>query len=206
MATTNLIRIRVGKDSSILSALQRTINYVENPEKTEKSRLVKGYHCDPRTAAEEFALEFTATMVMNGMFEDIETDGLDDMEDMLDNVDALTDATDELADGMNSMLNGAGELEDGMPVPPEIGVTLRKEGKHAVLEVRNETEDELSNDSLSHVFERFYRMDSSRNSATGGHGIGLSTASAIVKAHGGKISAHTDTGRDFIVTVTLPLH
>lgn len=99
-----------------------------------------------------------------------------------------------------------GELEDGMPVPPEIGVTLRKEGKHAVLEVRNETEDELSNDSLSHVFERFYRMDSSRNSATGGHGIGLSTASAIVKAHGGKISAHTDTGRDFIVTVTLPLH
>ena len=57
MATTNLIRIRVGKDSSILAALQRTINYVENPEKTEKGRLVKGYHCDPRTAAEEFALD-----------------------------------------------------------------------------------------------------------------------------------------------------
>ena len=57
MATTYLIRIRVGKDSSILAALQRTINYVENPEKTEKGRLVKGYHCDPRTAAEEFALD-----------------------------------------------------------------------------------------------------------------------------------------------------
>ena len=57
MATTNLIRIRVGKDSSILAALQRTINYVENPEKTENGRLVKGYHCDPRTAAEEFALD-----------------------------------------------------------------------------------------------------------------------------------------------------
>ena len=57
MATTNLIRIRVGKDSSILAALQRTINYVENPEKTEKGRLVKGYYCDPRTAAEEFALD-----------------------------------------------------------------------------------------------------------------------------------------------------
>ena len=98
-----------------------------------------------------------------------------------------------------------GEDEDGMPVPPEIKVVLRREGRNAVLEVRNETESELTNEMLSHVFERFYRTDSSRNSATGGHGIGLSMANAIVNAHGGKITAHTDTGRDFIVTVALPL-
>ena len=55
------------------------------------------------------------------------------------------------------------------------------------------------------LFERFYRTDSSRNSATGGHGIGLSMANAIVNAHGGKITAHTSTGHDFIVTTTLPL-
>ena len=88
---------------------------------------------------------------------------------------------------------------------PKIGVSLKKEGKNAVLEVRNQTDGELTNEMLSHVFERFYRTDSSRNSATGGHGIGLSMASAIVKAHGGKISAHTSTGHDFIVTATLPL-
>ena len=98
-----------------------------------------------------------------------------------------------------------GEDEDGMPVPPEIKVVLRREGRNAVLEVRNETESELTNEMLSHVFERFYRTDSSRNSATGGHGIGLSMANAIVNAHGGKITAHTDTGRDFIVTAALPL-
>ena len=97
------------------------------------------------------------------------------------------------------------EDEDGMPAPPVIGAVLRKEGKDAVIEVRNETEGELTNGQLSHVFERFYRMDSSRNSQTGGHGIGLSMASAIVKAHGGRISARTDTGHDFIVTVALPL-
>lgn len=95
--------------------------------------------------------------------------------------------------------------EDGMPAPPEIGVILRREGRSAVLGVRNETESELTNEMLSHVFERFYRTDSSRNSATGGHGIGLSMANAIVNAHGGKITAHTDTGRDFIVTATFPL-
>ena len=98
-----------------------------------------------------------------------------------------------------------GEYEDGMPAPPGIDVILRKEGRSAVLEVRNETESELTNEMLSHVFERFYRTDSSRNSATGGHGIGLSMANAIVNAHNGKITAHTDTGREFIVTATLPL-
>ena len=98
-----------------------------------------------------------------------------------------------------------GEDEDGMPVPPVIDIALHKEGKDAVIEVRNETEAELTNEQLSHVFERFYRMDSSRNSQTGGHGIGLSMASAIVNAHGGRISAKTASGHDFIVTAAIPL-
>lgn len=98
-----------------------------------------------------------------------------------------------------------GEDEDGMPQPPVISVVLRKEGKDAVIEVSNDTDNELTNEQLSHVFERFYRMDSSRNSQTGGHGIGLSMASAIVNAHGGRISAHTTTGHNFIVTAAIPL-
>ena len=88
---------------------------------------------------------------------------------------------------------------------PPIKLSLKKEGRNAVLEVRNETESELTNESLSHVFERFYRTDSSRSSQTGGHGIGLSVANAIVNAHGGNITAHTQTGRDFIVTASIPL-
>ena len=98
-----------------------------------------------------------------------------------------------------------GEEEDGMPAPPVINVALRREGKDALIEVRNETEAELTNEQLSHVFERFYRMDSSRNSQTGGHGIGLSMANAIVNAHGGRISARTGSGHDFIVTAAIPL-
>ncbi len=98
-----------------------------------------------------------------------------------------------------------GEDEDGMPQPPVISVVLRKEGRDAVIEVSNDTENELTNEQLSHVFERFYRMDSSRNSQTGGHGIGLSMANAIVNAHGGHISAHTTTGHNFIVNAAIPL-
>lgn len=85
-----------------------------------------------------------------------------------------------------------------------IKVSLKKDGKNCTLEVSNRTTEEVSSESLAHVFERFYRTDESRNSATGGHGIGLSMASAIVNAHKGKISARTTDGHDFTVSAVLP--
>lgn len=47
---------------------------------------------------------------------------------------------------------------------------------------------------LSRIFERFYRTDSSRNSATGGSGIGLSIVKKIIEDHGGKIWATSQVG------------
>lgn len=99
-------------------------------------------------------------------------------------------------------------LENAMKYTPDGGAVktaLSVTKKSAVLTVYNTTAEPMNKSDLKFVFDRFYRTDSSRNSATGGHGIGLSIAKAITEAHGGSINAATISGSDFTVTVTLPL-
>ena len=86
-----------------------------------------------------------------------------------------------------------------------ISLTLKKQGKALVLRVCNAVEAAISPDGLQHIFDRFYRTDLSRNSETGGHGIGLSVANAIVRAHDGKIQAQMSDSHTFQMTVTLPI-
>lgn len=83
-----------------------------------------------------------------------------------------------------------------------ITLTLKKKGKKIFLEVYNDADD-LPQGKLDVLFERFYRLDSSRNSGTGGSGIGLSMAKAIVQAHKGKITAGNKNGRGLTITVIL---
>lgn len=115
------------------------------------------------------------------------------------------------------MMNGSKELMDQLlvilldnavkytPTNGHIDISLTKGKKNAVLTVGNTTSKEISEKELTNVFERFYRMDASRNSSTGGHGIGLSIAKAIVETHKGSIQASTKTGFDFHITMNFPL-
>lgn len=63
-----------------------------------------------------------------------------------------------------------------------------KTAKKAEFSVQN-TCDTLPEGDLNRLFDRFYRADASRARESGGYGIGLSVAAAIVKAHKGKITA-----------------
>lgn len=83
-----------------------------------------------------------------------------------------------------------------------ITLKFKKNGKKILLEVYNDAES-LPTGKLDVLFERFYRLDSSRNSATGGSGIGLSVAKAIVQAHKGKITAENKNGKGLKITVIL---
>ena len=60
---------------------------------------------------------------------------------------------------------------------------------------------------LPHVFDRFYRTESSRSRGIGGTGLGLSITRAIVRAHGGAVTLASDgPGQGTTVTVRLPLN
>ena len=82
-----------------------------------------------------------------------------------------------------------------------IRLTLRQRGRNVCLTVSNPCAG-LDPSQLPRYFDRFYRADSSRARATGGYGIGLSTAKAIVTRHRGRISNRCAQG---VITFTVLL-
>ncbi len=63
----------------------------------------------------------------------------------------------------------------------------------------------IAADDMKHLFDRFYRGDKSRNSQTGGYGIGLSIAKAIMEAHNGTIRASSNDGHSLTITAKFPI-
>ena len=99
-------------------------------------------------------------------------------------------------------------LDNALKYSPEGGtvrLTAQKQNKVLLLSVANTTENEISKEYLSLLFERFYRTDPSRSAQTGGCGIGLSVAKAIVEAHKGKIQAKTEDGHSLCITASFPI-
>ncbi len=99
-------------------------------------------------------------------------------------------------------------MDNALKYSPEnskIICEMNRQSRTVVMTITNTATNEIDCDKIKNVFDRFYRMDSSRNSQTGGHGIGLSLAKAIVAAHNGKITADSPDGHLFRITVTIPV-
>lgn len=97
-------------------------------------------------------------------------------------------------------------LENAIKYAPEdsgISVSLKKNRKHAILKVSNKAD--VKKGDLSKVFERFYRLDESRNSAIKGYGIGLSMAQLIAEKHKETIRAYAPEDGIFKIEVRFTL-
>lgn len=79
-----------------------------------------------------------------------------------------------------------------------INIRIRDVGDFIQVELEDNGKGIAAKD-LPYIFDRFYRTDASRNSATGGSGIGLSIVRKIIEDHGGKIWANSKEGSGTIM-------
>lgn len=85
----------------------------------------------------------------------------------------------------------------------EIFLDIKTLPKHIEISVKD-TGIGIEASDLEHIFERFYRADKSRNSETGGMGVGLTITKKIIEGHGGTIRAESILGKGTEFIIQLP--
>ncbi|MDO4911860.1 MAG: HAMP domain-containing sensor histidine kinase [Corynebacterium sp.] len=82
-----------------------------------------------------------------------------------------------------------------------VTVALRPGGQIAIID----NGVGMSPEDAQHVFERFYRTDTSRSRESGGSGLGLAIVKSLVESHKGTVSVESELGKGSTFTVTLPV-
>ena len=85
-----------------------------------------------------------------------------------------------------------------------LSVKLLRQDDNAMLQV-SDTGMGIPEESLSHIFERFFRVDKSRSRASGGSGLGLAIVRAIVQRNRGEILVDSKLGKGTTFTVSFPV-
>ena len=86
----------------------------------------------------------------------------------------------------------------------KISVSAELGNNEAVIKVTDSGEG-IPENELDYLFDRFYRVDPSRQSSSGESGLGLSIVKALVEAHGGRVSVQSEVGIGTTFTFTLPI-
>ena len=85
----------------------------------------------------------------------------------------------------------------------DIDIIILNNENQATVKITNKGK-QIPKEKLDKIFEKFYRLDSSRTSKTGGSGLGLAIAKEIVELHGGRIYAESDM-KETTFSVILPI-
>ena len=83
-----------------------------------------------------------------------------------------------------------------------IRIELFNDGDYALIRIEDNGKG-INQEDLKHVFERFFRADSSRNSKQGGSGIGLAIVKKVIEEHGGMIWAESKEGIGTVMNIRL---
>jgi histidine kinase len=178
-----------------VNRLQRLVHDLEELSKAEAGELsMELIQISPITFVE------TAVTRLTPQFEDKGVQLRTDLPDNLPQVNV------DPARMTQVMLNLLGNALQYTPAGGEVTITAKAEASHLMIAVQDNGIG-ISAESLSHLFERFYRVDKSRSRAGGGSGIGLTISQHIVEAHNGRLTATSpglSQGSTF--TMTLPVN
>jgi two-component system, OmpR family, heavy metal sensor histidine kinase CusS len=90
--------------------------------------------------------------------------------------------------------------------PPGGAVVLRSNADTSTIRIAvTDTGVGIPAEALPRVFDRFFRVDSSRSQASGGTGLGLAIVQSIAQLHGGNVSISSPPGRGTTVTLHMPV-
>jgi two-component system sensor histidine kinase VanS len=106
--------------------------------------------------------------------------------------------SDKLARVFNNVLKNAIAYSGSGGI---IDISAEVRRTEAIIRFKNE--GSIRQDRLKLIFEKFYRLDDARSSATGGAGLGLAIAQDIIRLHGGAIAADSSQTHT-VFTITLP--
>lgn len=140
------------------------------------------------------------TISVNDYFDDCAADLKIDLEDrsikfdylnyVEEDVKIIADA-EQLKRVINNIISNSAKYMD--KAHKMIHLRVKDVGDFVQVEIEDNGKG-IGAKELPYIFERFYRTDASRNSATGGSGIGLSIVKKIIEEHGGKIWASSKEG------------
>ena len=111
------------------------------------------------------------------------------------------------ADGRRIEQVVANLLDNALNHTPSGGIVMVavSRDKDGVLVSVSDTGEGVPAEDLSHIFERFYRVDGARSRKTGGAGLGLAIAKQMVELHGGRIWVESEVGKGSKFSFTLPV-
>jgi len=104
--------------------------------------------------------------------------------------------TEKLGRVFNNLIMNALKYGKGAT---HIWLTAEKKDKEVVVTVANNGQP-IPEDSLKHVFDRFYRVEDSRSKKTGGTGLGLAIAQSMIQLHGGTIAVTSDDAKTSFIS------
>lgn len=130
---------------------------------------------------------------------------IDEFEDL--GADVTAEETDRLTVAMRPTLIKRAIrnlIENALKYGQRARLRVRQDGELAIVEVDDDGPG-IPLDEIERMFEPFTRLDASRNRETGGAGLGLALARAIVQAHGGTLALANREGGGLRATLALPL-